>query len=278
MSATDDQAPELHDHDPAVEVAGPEFSARTPGAERAAETGDDQREPEYSARTRGVDDAGRAPLELPRAGATAAPPRTAADGHADSLTLADAEHRYAVSARTLRRRIKAGEIPGAFLAPGPNGAEWRVPLAALDEYPTRLRPATPPASTAPGTTPPTAAAEHDALRADLSAARGELERWRREAEVTKAEAGAARALADAHAATVADLRANVADLRADVDELRAEVKTLRALPPGPAAPVLDDQADAGKVAARSPQGSDNLGPLDAARSRPRWWARVTGRP
>src|ERR687891_318550 len=47
------------------------------------------------------------------------------------LSVGDAARRYTVSIATLRRKLKEGEIPGAFKAPGPKGDEWRLPVSEL---------------------------------------------------------------------------------------------------------------------------------------------------
>ena len=48
------------------------------------------------------------------------------------LSVGDAARRYTVSIATLRRKLKEGEIPGAFKAPGPKGDEWRLPVSGLE--------------------------------------------------------------------------------------------------------------------------------------------------
>jgi len=52
-----------------------------------------------------------------------------ASGHV--LTIKQASEQYAVSERTLRRRLDEGKIPGAYLSPGPKGEQWQIPAAAL---------------------------------------------------------------------------------------------------------------------------------------------------
>src|ERR687892_2907721 len=48
------------------------------------------------------------------------------------LSVVDAAKRYSVSIATLRRKLKEGEILGAFKAPGPKGDEWRLPVTGLE--------------------------------------------------------------------------------------------------------------------------------------------------
>lgn len=48
----------------------------------------------------------------------------------EAVGLDEAARRLGVSTTTLRRRIAAGAIPGAFREPGPRGV-WRLPLEAL---------------------------------------------------------------------------------------------------------------------------------------------------
>jgi hypothetical protein len=49
----------------------------------------------------------------------------------DTLSVHEAALGYGVSVATLRRKLKEGEIPGAFKAPGPKGDEWRLPVSEL---------------------------------------------------------------------------------------------------------------------------------------------------
>lgn len=52
----------------------------------------------------------------------------------DAVGLDEAARRLGVSTTTLRRRLAAGAIPGAFREPGPRGV-WRLPLEALADDP-----------------------------------------------------------------------------------------------------------------------------------------------
>src|SRR5918996_694503 len=49
-----------------------------------------------------------------------------------TLSILEAASRYGVSIATLRRKLKEGEILGAFKAPGPKGDEWRLPVTGLE--------------------------------------------------------------------------------------------------------------------------------------------------
>jgi hypothetical protein len=48
-----------------------------------------------------------------------------------TLSVLEAARRYGISIATVRRKLKDGEIPGAFKAPGPKGDEWRLPVSGL---------------------------------------------------------------------------------------------------------------------------------------------------
>ena len=49
-----------------------------------------------------------------------------------AVTISEAARRTGTSISTLRRRLAKGQVPGAHKAPGPDGEEWRIPVAALD--------------------------------------------------------------------------------------------------------------------------------------------------
>ena len=71
--------------------------------------------------------------ELPAVGATSPAPRTANSDHATTVTIAEAVARTGVSAQTWRRRLKAGQVSGAYKAAGAQGEQWQIPVAALDQ-------------------------------------------------------------------------------------------------------------------------------------------------
>lgn len=58
------------------------------------------------------------------------------------------------------RRLSKGQIPGAYKAPGPDGIEWRIPVASL---PT------------PGTVAPPVGVEVEALRIEVESLRRQIE-------------------------------------------------------------------------------------------------------
>lgn len=64
------------------------------------------------------------------------------DALPELLTIAEAEQRWHVSARTLRRRIDAGDIPGARKLSLPAGETWHLPALEVDAlgYPRRSLP------------------------------------------------------------------------------------------------------------------------------------------
>ena len=70
--------------------------------------------------------------ELPAVGATSPAPRTANSDHATMLTISEAAARTGVSSQTWRRRLKAGQVAGAYKAAGSQGEQWLIPVTALD--------------------------------------------------------------------------------------------------------------------------------------------------
>lgn len=57
------------------------------------------------------------------------------DSSGTTLTISEAARRTGLSISTLRRRLAKGSLRGAHKAPGPDGEEWRIPVAALDGLP-----------------------------------------------------------------------------------------------------------------------------------------------
>jgi hypothetical protein len=49
-----------------------------------------------------------------------------------AVTVGEAVKGWHLSNRTLRRRLAAGEVAGAYKVPGGKGEEWRIPADALD--------------------------------------------------------------------------------------------------------------------------------------------------
>lgn len=84
-----------------------------------------------------------------------------------AITLAEAVETWQVSHRTLRRRLAANEIPGAYKVAGGKGEEWRIPAGALDQLGyTRQTPDTPPEPAAPP--PPPLPTPAERIAADLA--------------------------------------------------------------------------------------------------------------
>lgn len=118
------------------------------------------------------------------------------DTSGTTVTISEAARRLGVSVSTVRRRLKAGAIPGAYLAPGPDGEEYRIPVAALPD-PSTARPVD-----------------------DLEELRRELEDERRARELAEALLESERRGRDELARTVEVLRESIEALN-------------RALPPAP---------------------------------------------
>jgi len=94
------------------------------------------------------------PGELPPPGATSSDRPSEAPA-TDALSLEQAADRYSVSTTTLRRRLREGEIAGAYKVAGPKGDEWRLPRGALEALGYReLEPEPPPPLAAPDEPPP----------------------------------------------------------------------------------------------------------------------------
>ena len=70
--------------------------------------------------------------ELPAVGATSPAARTVNSDHATVVTIAEAAARTGVSSQTWRRRLKAGQVAGAYKVAGAQGEQWQIPVAALD--------------------------------------------------------------------------------------------------------------------------------------------------
>lgn len=123
------------------------------------------------------------------------------DSSGTTVTISEAARRSGLSVSTLRRRLAKGTIPGAYKAPGPDGEEWRIPVAALDEAPV-VRPV------------------------DL------VDDLRRELDDTRARLAVAEALAAERERTLDTLAVTVEALREGMEALRL------ALPaPAPVVPV-----------------------------------------
>lgn len=78
-----------------------------------------------------------APLALPAKGQTSSASRTVinlADESGSSLTLEEASDLFEQSVPSLRRKARNGALDGAYKAPGPQGEEWRIPIATLERH------------------------------------------------------------------------------------------------------------------------------------------------
>ena len=68
-------------------------------------------------------------------------------GEQPALTLGEVASAYEISRSSLRRKLKANKVPGAYQITGAHADEWRVPVAALDSMGIKRRspePAKPP--------------------------------------------------------------------------------------------------------------------------------------
>ena len=70
--------------------------------------------------------------ELPAVGETTPAARTIISDHATMLTISEAAARTGVSSQTWRRRLKAGQVAGAYTTAGAQGEQWLIPVTALD--------------------------------------------------------------------------------------------------------------------------------------------------
>ena len=146
--------------------------------------------------------------------ATSEPPRPAGQIETPgAYTLAEAAEVWEVSHRTLRRRLAAGEVPGAYKLPGAKGESWRIPAAALGQLGYKRRNVEPPAPVAPPPPPLPTPAERiasqlgellDAERKALASARdmyadakAEQARLEERLKAAKADTDRERARADA---------------------------------------------------------------------------------
>ena len=126
------------------------------------------------------------------------------DSSGTTLTISEAARRSGVSISTLRRRLAKGSIPGAHKAPGPDGEEWRIPVAALEGL-----------------------SGESSKRTTSDDRENELEELRRQLENERRTRELAEALLDSE-------RRGREDLARTVDVLRETIETLnRALPPAP---------------------------------------------
>jgi hypothetical protein len=184
--------------------------------------------------------------ELPAAGETSPGERTdtrTPDASGTLVTITEAAERFEVSAVTLRRKLKAGEITGAAKRPGPKGDEWLLPLSALESLGYSRRGDTPGAAVADVAEVGAWAAQSSDLieladrlasllegeRLQLRAAENERTEARAEAaaalarlEMTEAERDRERQRAETLAAEIESERTRATAAEGERDRLKAE--------------------------------------------------------
>ena len=101
------------------------------------------------------------------------------DQSGTTVTKTEASIRLGISLSTLGRRLSKGQIPGAYKAPGPDGIEWRIPVASL---PT------------PGTVTPPVGVEVEALRVEVARLTTELAHTKEIRDLQTSEIESYRAL------------------------------------------------------------------------------------
>ena len=101
------------------------------------------------------------------------------DQSGTTVTKTEASIRLGISLSTLGRRLGKGQIPGAYKAPGPDGIEWRIPVASL---PT------------PGTVTPPVGVEVEALRVEVARLTTELAHTKEIRDLQTSEIESYRAL------------------------------------------------------------------------------------
>ncbi len=114
-----------------------------------------------------------------------AAPAPSADPSEEYLSVPDAVERYGIPLGTLTRRLRNGEIAGAYKVPGPRGDEWRIRATDLEAYGHRQTTGEP-SSTAEQS--PTAA-----LQLDVAAARSRAEEAERRLSIALRECADLRA-------------------------------------------------------------------------------------
>ena len=82
------------------------------------------------------------------------------DQSGTTVTKTEASLRLGISLSTMGRRLSKGQVVCAYKAPGPDGIEWRIPVASL---PT------------PGTVTPPVGVEVEALRIEVESLRRQIE-------------------------------------------------------------------------------------------------------
>jgi len=73
--------------------------------------------------------------ELTPTGTTSSPPRTdtrTANNSEPTYSISKVANLYKIGASTLRKRLAAGDLPGAHKLPSRSGESWAIPPTALD--------------------------------------------------------------------------------------------------------------------------------------------------
>jgi len=150
------------------------------------------------------------------------------DSSGTTLTISEASRRSGVSVSTIRRRLKAGAIPGAYKTDGPDGEEWRIPVASLDGL------------------------ASESSKRTTSDDPEEVEELRRQVSDLRTRAEVAEALLDSE-------RRGRDELAKTVDVLRESIEALnKALPPGPT-PYLQTHSFPTPTIGEPQESSDRLG-------------------
>ena len=164
------------------------------------------------------------------------------DSSGTTCSISEASRRSGISVSTIRRRLKDGAIPGAHKAPGPDGEEWRIPVASL-----------------PGLS------GESSKRTTSDEQTHEVEDLRRQLDDERAKREQAEALLD-------EVRRGRDDLSKTVDVLRESIEAMsRALPPARPEPTI---AMAIEQNLRTPTfvgGGEGESSIEQALSNPRGW-------
>lgn len=136
----------------------------------------------------------------------------------EARSLDETVHAYGVSMSTLRRRLRAGEVPGAYKVPGPKGDEWRIPRGALEQLGYRIvadsEPEPAPAPLAPAT---------GELERVVDALRSVMERFdasQRQLQAAEEDRGAALREREQARVEAAELRGQIAQLETELRHAR----------------------------------------------------------
>lgn len=165
------------------------------------------------------------------------------DSSGTTCSISEASRRSGVSVSTIRRRLKDGAIPGAHKAPGPDGEEWRIPVASLD-----------------------------GLSGEVSSKRTTSDDLGREVDDLRRQLDDERKAREMAEALLEETRRGRDELSRTVDVLRESIETLnRALPPARPEPTI---AMAIEQNLRTPTfvgGGEGESSIEQALSNPRGW-------